>query len=27
LEDAGVQNALRGVKEEATKFYLYGCFK
>lgn len=26
LEDAGVQNALRGVKQEATVFYLFGCF-
>lgn len=26
LEDAGVQNALRGVKQEATVFHLFGCF-
>ena len=26
LEDAGVQNALRGIKQEATVFHLFGCF-
>lgn len=26
LEDAAVQNALRGVKQEAEFFYLLGCF-
>ena len=26
LDSAGVQNALRGVKQEATEFHLFGCF-
>jgi len=26
LEDAAIQNALRGVKQEAETFYLLGCF-
>ena len=26
LEDAGVQNALRGIRQEAISFYMFGCF-
>lgn len=26
LEDPGVQNALRGVRQEASAFHLFGCF-
>lgn len=26
LDSAGVKNALRGVKQEATEFHLFGCF-
>ena len=26
IEEAGVQNALRGIMQEASDFYLFGCF-